>query len=843
MEAFINPDLKFYVIGLYRPPDSNINAFLEEFETFLGNNFQGDDKIILIGDLNVDLSVGSGNGLELTDVLSGKALEPLICEPTRVTLNSSTIIDHIWTNMDTFFNSGVFECDISDHFLIFTCFKVPPYSEKILKYFRDHSAGAFSGLRVDACRLINEIFPSMHFSCFDYKVTYFFEKFNEIYDKNCPIRCKNICTGSNKPYINDYMCRVLKFKQFLYVDYRKKYIPHFVYKNFKNRCTKMLKKSKETYIKSKFENSTDSKTTWKNINTFFRNSGSQEDNFVIEDSNGFCTDEKIIGEKFNNYFASIAGNLDRNIPQTNRSFSSYLDEPNIRTFFVKPSSGSEVKKIILKSENKSSMLDEIPISVFKHIVDLVSPLFSNMFNESILTGTFPSIFKTSRIRPVFKRGDNRSLGNYRPLSITPFISKLFERLMYVRINNFLSKYELLCPHQFGFRANHSTSDVILEYLNNVYESLNSGRKMITVFIDLSKAFDTVNHLILVKKLEVYGIRGIALRWFESYLNGRSHFVAIGRTKSGNLTTNIGIPQGSVLGPLLFNMYINDMFKSCTDLKLLHYADDTTAFFEFDDFRSSVGPLNSALGHLYEWLSANRLTLNISKTSYMIHGNINFNPNDGLDICIANQVLTKTSSANFLGVIIDDKLRFEDHVNKLRLDLSKVAGVVWTARTYLPKKLLRTIYLSLAWSKLTYGILVWGRCSLTRIGKIRKIQNRIIRTIYGSHTLEVYHNNQLFTLEETYDLFCMVKFFKIMNDVDCNSYFVERIHAFQVDHHHQTRAVSNQNLTLPFYRNSRFQNSFLYQGLQLWNNLPLAIRNIHRIGLFKSNVRLLLLDNT
>ena len=211
-----------------------------------------------------------------------------------------------------------------------------------------------------------------------------------------------------------------------------------------------------------------------------------------------------------------------------------------------------------------------------------------------------------------------------------------------------------------------------------------------------------------------------------------------------------------------------MYRSSNVLKLLHYADDTTAFFELDNFGSSVGLLNSALGDLYEWLNANRLTLNISKTSYMIHGNIGSLPPP--DIRIANELIGRTSQANFLGVIIDDQLKFDDHVNKLRNDLNKVAGIVWTAKAYLPRKLLRTIYLSLAWSKLTYGILVWGRSSLTRIGKVRKIQNRIIKNIYGSHTLEVYHSNKLLTLEDTYDLFCLVKIYKIMNEEDCNSFF-------------------------------------------------------------------------
>ena len=226
---------------------------------------------------------------------------------------------------------------------------------------------------------------------------------------------------------------------------------------------------------------------------------------------------------------------------------------------------------------------------------------------------------------------------------------------------------------------------------------------------------------------------------------------------------------------------------------------------------------------------------------MIHGNIGSLP--PLDIRIANELIGRTSQANFLGVIIDDQLKFDDHVNKLRNDLNKVAGIVWTAKAYLSRKLLRTIYLSLAWSKLTYGILVWGRSSLTRIGKIQKIQNRIIKNIYGSHTLEVYHSNKLLTLEDTYDLFCLVKIYKIMNEEDCNSFFFDRIQTFQVDHPHQTRAVSNQNLTLPFYRNNSFQNSFLYQGLQLWNNLPISIRNVNNSKSFKGNVRSLLLNNT
>ena len=392
-------------------------------------------------------------------------------------------------------------------------------------------------------------------------------------------------------------------------------------------------------------------------------------------------------------------------------------------------------------------------------------------------------------------------------------------------------------HQFGFQKGLSTSDALAEFSDIVYNSINKNNTLIAVYLDFSRAFDTVNIDIMLKKLEHYGVRGPVNCWFASYLRDRNYYVNIGDAESSLYRLNIGVPQGSCLGPLLFNLYINDLYVSCPNLNLVHYADDTTAFISGSDPYILVNSLNVDLQSIHKWLQCNRLTLNVKKSAYMIFGNNNFVPN----LKIGNETVSKVDEAKFLGIIIDSKLTFKHHFENVLKKLSSVSGIIFRNRDYIPRKVLRMLYLSLGWSYLTYGIVVWGKSSITFGNKIQAMQNRIMRSIFGSSDKQIYKTNYLLNFEQSYMYFAVIKLYKEIN-TNITPYFSNRIASFQSNHQHNTRFTVNNNLVPPLFNRSKCQSSFIYQSIKVWNNLPPEIKSSDNVELFTRKLKNHLISN-
>ena len=430
-----------------------------------------------------------------------------------------------------------------------------------------------------------------------------------------------------------------------------------------------------------------------------------------------------------------------------------------------------------------------------------------------------------------KKGDASSIENYRPISILPFISKILEKCIHSRLVSFLSSSNVLCAEQFGFRKNSSTADALISLTENFFENINKKLSTINVFVDYRKAFDTINHAILIRKLEAYGIRGVPLELFSSYLSNRSQRVIVNDKSSSLRMQTLGVPQGTCLGPLLFTIYINELPNISRKFKSLLFADDTTLTYDNSSYNFSSDFFNEELHNFYLWSVANRLSVNFDKTFYNV---VSLSESDRASIppvLISDKLISQCTSFNFLGVTIDDNLKFDQHVLHISKKISKSIGILSKLRIILPPFTLRSLYFSLVFPYLNYCNVVYGGAYACHLKPLEALQKRAIRIInsapFYSHTNDLFLRSQILKLADIFKLNVAIFMFKNRNNLD-----------FQVPHDHYTR--SSLELVSNFQRLSLTQKSLFFVGPKLWNTIPAFVKQSPSTNIFKSRYKRYLL---
>ena len=449
------------------------------------------------------------------------------------------------------------------------------------------------------------------------------------------------------------------------------------------------------------------------------------------------------------------------------------------------------------------------------------------------TGIYPNILKIACVTSLFKSGSPENLNNYRPISSLPILNIIFEKLLYNRLLKFLETNNFFSKSQYGFRKGKKTTDAVVKLLNNVYDSFNKKNYLGAVFIDLSKAFDTVDHHILLQKLENYGIRGIPLMLFKSYLSHRRQFVSLNGVNSPPLQISLGVPQGSVLGPLLFLIYINDLPNALDLLQPVLFADDTTLYFTHSNPYTLCRTISKELKQLHNWLISNRLTLNINKSYYIIFSLRDIPPD--INISIANTTLERKSEGKFLGIIIDDKLNFDSHINAVSTNVSKWTGTLYKLKTHIPLNILINLYYAFIYPHLNYGILAWGSTIASHMYPLVILQKRLIRILtnsdYLAHTSPLFKDKSLIKIKDIYSTHCLLYLFEVLKTNKHNTQ--QYISSIQPSHSHNTRS---RNLTMPYPRISKYKHSPLYQSMTLWNSLPENLKTIGTSIQFKVKLK-------
>ena len=487
----------------------------------------------------------------------------------------------------------------------------------------------------------------------------------------------------------------------------------------------------------------DMRESWKTINELLNKRSKSTNIECLKNLGTETVHKKDISNAMNNFFCSVDKDLASKIPPVPSPLLSgdYEVNKDKAEFNFKTIEVKDIMAAFAKIKTaKSFGTDNISSYFLKLALPVIENSLAALFNTSIETSQFPDSWKVARVTPIFKGGDKAEKSNYRPISVLPIISRLFEKLVFDQLYQHMKENRLFSPDQSGFLRLHSgflRLTCLLKNTDDWYSGLDLGQLVGLVFIDLKKAFDTVDHEILCKKLQVYGVQHRELSWFRSYLSCRKQFCRVNGVASDTKDIEVGVPQGSCLGPLLFLIYINDLPQAVQGSTVSMYADDTSLCHQPNDITQLNKAINNDLRHLDTWLQGNKLSLNVAKTHSMLittkqKRNILQEKNLNLELNIRESELEVVQKTKYLGVQIDCSLDWKEHIKTVSAKVSRaVVGFLKHAKNFLPRDSLKTLYTGIVEPHFRYCCSVWGCCGSTEINKLQKLQNRAARIVTNS----------------------------------------------------------------------------------------------------------------
>jgi len=616
-------------------------------------------------------------------------------------------------------------------------------------------------------------------------------------------------------------------------------------------CTiEFLEKQKKQYFHTELlANKNNLKKSWQLLNEALNKKGANKKIMNIVLQGNLISNPQEMANSFNKFFTSIATDCVSNINPTLGNDDIPAAVPEHLRFHMSsfPLQQAELITAIDNLLPKTSLdLSNLSMFLLKKVIRIIEKPVLHIFNRSIVTGVVPSKLKIAKVVPVFKSGDSQDMNNYRPISLLSNFAKILEKIVYNRLVEFLCDKNIISPRQFGFRRGHSTVHPMSLLLNNIGAALNERKHSIVIFCDLKKAFDTCNIEILLDKLKRIGICGTELEWFKSYLSNRKQFVFINGAESELLDILIGVPQGSILGPILFLLYINDL-PGASSLMSFLFADDTALFDSDSDVDALIARVNIEFKKICTFFRRNKLLLHPEKTKYIIFTNSPAVSQADYEVCIDNNNPSQIDAVNvyklvrvknsdkvpaikYLGVYFDPNLSFKFHIDYINQKLSKALYGLRSVKNLLPEKSLLILYYSLFNSHLIYANEIWSSTADSNLKTLLIKQKQAIRII--SKTKANAHTEPLFKSKNILPLFDLLKFCKL-------KFMFDVVHKISPIALHDTfirnvdyrRAVLNDNNILyhplrndddffvPF---SRLDQVSLFPNIsipKLWNDLP------------------------
>lgn len=800
-------------LAIYRPPRyKNVNIFIESLHKLL-SKYSCLQNIWVLGDINIDICENNSdpNASTYLNMLAYHGILPANILPTH----GKTCLDHVLIKTKLLASSLVLQTSLTDHYTVALYVASKP---------RYKPPNTNTTRRVDYARFSEDL-SAVDFSHIyglddvDAATNYFIKTLETLVIRNS----KEIKTSNRKkilkPWVTPGVLRCLKNRDKLHKKLKTdpdNVTLQITYKRYRLFCCNILKKLKREFETSQLQNANNNnKKLWKVIKE------------ITHTEKPKVTPTELIDPKdplksinnVNNYFAEIGKSLAEKLRPTNDHSPSITLKSCPNSFVLLPVDEHEIDKLISNLKSDCAVgLDMISANLVKDNKNhLVKPI-TYICNLAFSTGVFPTVFKKSKIVPIHKSGTRDCVGNYRPISILPTLSKILERAINKRFVKYLEDNNLLSSSQFGFRAKKSTSEAVQDLVNFVVTNLDKKEKVIVIFLDLAKAFDTVSIPILLTKLESLGIRDIQLKLFESYLTGRTQCVQIANQSSEEAKVQYGVPQGSILGPSLFLAYINDLCQLDLDMaKIITFADDTALLFKGNTWKEAFYNAQRGFNVVTNWLKDNILTLNVGKTKFITFSLRNIETDVANHNIISHNCavydntnclcpkLERTNVIKYLGVLIDSKLSFQQHVELVSARTRKLIYIFKNLRQVAKKELIRSVYLALGQSQISYCISVWGGTTKTLMLKAERAQRAILKVSlflpFFHPTIDVYRKSGVLTVRQLFILDTISKQHSTLN-------YDPKL----AENRRRKDIVCNKTT----FKTSFAQRFFCYQGCNLYN---------------------------
>lgn len=779
-------ELKNYVtlVGIYRSPSfSSVDRFLDSLDAILIDK-KSDPVVIVTGDINIDLLDKAPNATHAAYqcLLAEHGLLPAITEPTR----GHACLDHAFIKTKSTSTLGVVcRSSITDHNIVL----LGSNSQKAQASTKNRSR-----LRTDYSKVIEEIelqdwAQVISKTDVDEAVSEFHKLTSDIIQKHTRISKISRKKIYLKPWITPGLIRCINHRDSLHLQVKLQPDNEqlkLTYSRYRNFCGEILRKRKQDYERNELEsNRKNPRALWKTIKDICqipaRNNNSNTELLKSAD------DHQMSIDSCNKHFVSVGSKLAENIlkrlAKTEDDLCRTPSSQNqpMDSLFLYPADEKEISEIILSLKNDSAPgADGIRPFFLKQIRKYILKPLTHICNLSMVSGTFPSSWKTALVVPVHKSGPKDTPDNYRPISLLPIPSKILEKIVNKRLVKFIEEHHLISDRQFGFRHGKSNEQATELLTDIVSSTLDKGFRSVGVFLDLAKAFDTVSIPILLNKMQCFGVRGSSLAWFASYLTGRQQIVRIGEgSLSQSLPINFGVPQGSVLGPTLFTIYINDLLKlEIPRSDVICYADDTAIIFHGANWKDAIRATEIGMSIVCHWLDNNLLTLNTSKTNFiMFHITRASAPMSQLikihcsdcpalltpSVSCNCSTINRIGTTKYLGIIIDENLSFKQQISALSKKTRKYIYLMKLLRGSAPPDICKKVYISLCQGLLQYCARVWGCASKSCMLELERAQRAILKVLLGKPrrypTTQLYKEAAVLSVRQLYVLGAFMNTYK------------------------------------------------------------------------------------
>ena len=843
----LSPEMRFRIIVLYNHP-THTNSFYNALEKLL-KIVSHKTEVIIFGDFNVNWANKKSRS-KLKSTMSKFDFSQVIEGPTRITKSTQSQIDLLFTNrVERICKTYNLITGLSDHNMILAARKLTkkrfvnnsqlPVPDKLEVPKNDlqkleHELRGVSWNNVlqsaDPNRCCHELM-----NIIDKIMSKFLKTKKKTNRKN------------SLPWIDSSIRQLMKKRDLALKESLKSHTGTAValYKGLRNQVTKELRKAKSAYyINVITEAKGNSSLIWKQINSLIKPQITKNTVKELKINNQTISESRQIAQALNDYFVESVEEMARSF-KSNGCVTTSTAEKIGHSFELHEVSQNQVIEIInnLKTTHSKDLSNLDVAFAKKHMITLAKPL-THLINTSMVSGKFPEEWKQARVIPIFKSGAVDLVSNYRPISILPVLSKILEKIVAKQLTAYLESNSYIHPLQFGFRTKFSTESANCYLLEKIKSYLDKGSLVGAVFLDLKRAFDTVNHSILISKLANYNFSQNTLAWFTSYLSNRNQCVMINNTKSSFSQIKTGVPQGSVLGPILFSLYINDLPKSCQGADFQMYADDAVIYAHGTTATAVSKKLTEYLEAVANWLDNSCLTLNVDKTVSMCFSSGRRPTPTTLNISINNQSITQVSEVNYLGLILDYHLKFDKHVKKISKIVKLNLYTFRLIRECLTFEAAKIFLHSMILSHFNYCITAWSQASPSVVKPLKGLYNRAIK-ILGKRPIRSHHCNvlrdlKMLSFENYITLSNSNLTHKCLHDQAPQALcdLVLPMHALG----RCTRSATAGNCQVPKRKSPLGQSSFLVKGANTWNSLPTELKQVHNHKQFKAKLKEFLKDN-